>query len=113
MVEENVGSVGASKKREAPEILTKPLPQILDEIEVAIGAAKTAAGSAERASQRAEEAVMKAEEALRKAEEIGQVSVIGKVLASWEFLTLIGVVFVGAVLAAVAISLGLGLGLVP
>ena len=65
MAKQSAG-IGESNKPEEPaKILTKPLPQILDEMESSIRAAGEAASRAEEAARKAEEA----EEALRRTEE--------------------------------------------
>jgi len=134
---------------EAPKILTKPLPQILDEMEATIKMAAEAEETAKAAKRAAEEAIAKAEkvgieakaaarETILKAENLaidaGQTteaataeamkiaenawkkaegklmsSMVKKVISSWEMITMLGVVFLGAVLAAIAIAVGLGL----
>ena len=64
MVNENVGPAEARKPEEAPKILTKPLPQILDEIEESIKladeAVKNARGAAEEARKAGEKAATEA-----------------------------------------------------
>ncbi len=122
--------------QEVSKILTKPLPVILEEMgesirkaaedarraaELAAAAAAKKADearkSAEDAAQKAQEvsqiaareAERKAEEALRKAEEALPAKLVRKILASWEFLAILVLVFLGAVFAAVSISLGLAL----
>ena len=121
---------------EASKILTKPLPQILEEMgesirkaaedarraaelaaEAAARKADEARKSAEDAAKKAQEASQivareaerKAEEALKKADEALPANLVRKMLASWEFLTILILVFLGAVFAAVSISLGLAL----
>jgi len=87
------------KPKEAPKILTKPLPQILDEMEDIIKTASEAARKAEEAAAKAEEALSKAEKAL--------VAAAAKASLSWQMITIIIVVVLGSIFAAVAISLGL------
>jgi ElaB/YqjD/DUF883 family membrane-anchored ribosome-binding protein len=93
MVDEKV------KPKETPKILTKPLPQILDEMEGIIESAAEAARRAAEANAKAEEALSKAEEAL--------VAAKTKTLFSWQTIIIIVVVMLGSIFGAVAISLGL------
>ena len=136
MVNENVAPPKTSGPAEPPRILTEPLPQILNEIENSIKSADTAAKNAREAAEEArkageeaatkaeriarqageaaklaaEEAVRKAEEAFRKAEEaLLPANLVRRVVSSWEFLTILILVFLGAVFAAISISLGLSL----
>ena len=60
MVSENVGPDEARKPEEAPKILTKPLPQILDEIEDSIKLADEAVKNAREAAEEARKAGEKA-----------------------------------------------------
>ena len=53
MTEEHLGSVDSITRQEHPEVMTKPLPQILDEMEANIRAAAEAAKRAEEASKSA------------------------------------------------------------
>jgi len=70
MVNENVGPAEARRPEEAPKILTKPLPQILDEIEDSIKLADEAAKNAREAAEEARKAGEKAaREAARVANE--------------------------------------------
>lgn len=73
MVSENVGPPEAGRPEEAPKILTKPLPQILDEMDGNIRAAAEAARRAQEAAKAAREAAgtatEAAEEAAKRAEE--------------------------------------------
>ena len=55
------------------------------------------------------QAAEKAEEALKKAEEALVATIVKKVFSSWEMITIIVLVVLGSVFAAVAISVGLGL----
>lgn len=95
MVDEKV------KPKETPKILTKPLPQILDEMESIIESAAEAARKATEADAKAEEALSRAEEAL----------VAAKAKASWSRQIIITMILVvlGSIFGAVAISLGLSL----
>jgi F0F1-type ATP synthase membrane subunit b/b' len=126
---------------ETPKILTKPLPQILDEMDVNIKlaaeavrraeeAASAAKGAKEAAEAATKEAIRKAEEmaagarqiaeatnaeamknaenALREVQESLMSTIVKKVISSWEMLIIIAVVFLGAVLASIAIGVGLG-----
>ena len=52
-------SITKDKPVEAPKIMTKPLPQILDDIEVATLDARKAADEARSAGEKAAEEVMK------------------------------------------------------
>ncbi len=56
MASENTGSSEAMKKENSPNILTKPLPQILDEMDKNIRAAAEAARRAQEAAKVAREA---------------------------------------------------------
>ena len=70
MVNENVGPAEARRPEEAPKILTKPLPQILDEIEDGIKLADEAVKNAREAAEEARKAGEKAaNEAARVAAE--------------------------------------------
>jgi len=60
MVNENVGPAEARKPEEAPKILTKPLPQILVEIEDSIKLADEAVKNAREAAEEARKAGEKA-----------------------------------------------------
>ena len=60
MVNENVGPAEARRPEEAPKILTKPLPQILDEIEDSIKLADEAVKNAREAAEEARNAGEKA-----------------------------------------------------
>ena len=102
-------NIGAPEAGEPSEILTKPLPQILAEMEEKLKAAAEATTKADGAARKAEEAALKAEEAIRKAEEALPAKIARKVLASWEVMAIIILTILGSVFAAVAISLGLGL----
>jgi len=53
------GNKPETEMREAPKIMTKPLPQILDDIEVATIDARKAADEARSAGEKAAEEVMK------------------------------------------------------
>jgi hypothetical protein len=57
----SVSSTRRTKRRESPEILTKPLPQILDEMQEHIKAAEEAARMADEAAAKAEDASLRAE----------------------------------------------------
>ena len=72
---------------------------------------KEATETAQAAKQAAGQAAAMAEEAIRKAEEAKEAAV-RKVLASWEFITIIVIIILGSVIGAVAISLGLGLSMI-
>ena len=87
------------KSRTASQILTKPLPQILEEMEGVIEVAAEAGRKAEEAAMRAEEALNKAEEALRAAE--------AKTPFTWQTIIVMIMVVLGSIFGAVAISLGL------
>ncbi len=87
------------KSRTASQILTKPLPQVLDEMESIIEAAAEAGRKAEEAAMKAEEALSKAEEALRAAE--------AKTPFTWQTIIVMVMVVLGSIFGAVAISLGL------
>ena len=73
----SVSSTRRTKRRESPEILTKPLPQILDEMQEHIKAAEEAARKSEEAEKGARESASAAvaaaehaaEEAARMADE--------------------------------------------
>ena len=93
MVDEKV------KPKETPKILTKPLPQILDEMESIIESAAEAARKAAEADAKAEEALSKAEEAL--------VAANTKTPFSWQTIIIMVLVVLGSIFGAVAISLGL------
>jgi len=69
-----------SSEKKAPKIMTKPLPQILDEIEDSITAANEAAKDARKAAEEARKAGEKAasEAARVAAEAIGRVEQIAK-----------------------------------
>ena len=68
MVNKNAGSAEARQPGEAPKILTKPLPQILDEIEDSIKLADEAVKNARDAAEEARNAGEKAaREAAREA----------------------------------------------
>ena len=95
MVDEKV------KPKETPKILTKPLPQILDEMESIIESAAEAARKAAEADAKAEEALSKAEEAL--------VAAKTKTPLSWQIIITMILVVLGSIFGAVAISLGLSL----
>ena len=60
MASENVGPAEPKKPQEAPKILTKPLPQILDEIEESIKLADEAVKNAREAAEEARQAGEKA-----------------------------------------------------
>ena len=60
MVNENVGPAEAKRPGEASKILTKPLPQILDEIEDSIKLADDAVKNAREAAEEARKAGEKA-----------------------------------------------------
>ena len=64
MVSKNVGPAETGRPEEAPKILTKPLPQILDEIEESI---KLADQAVKNAREAAEEARKAGERAAREA----------------------------------------------
>lgn len=93
MVDEKV------KPKETPKILTKPLPQILDEMESIIESAAEAARKAAEADAKAEEALSKAEEAL--------VAAKTKTPLSSETIIILVLVVLASIFGAVAISLGL------
>jgi len=93
MVDEKV------KPKETPKILTKPLPQILDEMESIIESAAEAARKAAEADAKAEEALSKAEEAL--------VAAKTKTPVSGQTIIILVLVVLGSIFGAVAISLGL------
>ncbi|MFC2066938.1 hypothetical protein ACFLUO_07850 [Chloroflexota bacterium] len=71
MVNENVGAAKAKRPEGASEILTKPLPQILDEIgdsiKLADEAVKNARGAAEEARKAGEKAAREATRAATEA----------------------------------------------
>lgn len=87
------------KSKTASQILTKPLPQILDEMESIIESAAEAGRKAAEADAKAEEALRKAEEALMAAE--------AKTPFSWQTIIIMVLVVLGSIFGAVAISLGL------
>jgi len=93
------------QKSEQPEIMTKPLPAILGEIEHTLTLTAEAAKDARKA---AEEARAAGEEAL-KASQIVPKQIIRKIVSSWDFLVILIVIFLASVIGAVAISLGLSL----
>jgi len=80
MVNKDVRQTEARKSEEAPKILTKPLPQILDEIEDSIRLANEAAKNAREASEEvrkagekaARDAVRAAADAIAKVEQTSQ-----------------------------------------
>ena len=76
MAETNVGPNDSSGQEEGPEILTKPLPQILEEIERSINmanqAAQDAKDAAEQARKAANEVAAKAEAITKNAEELAR-----------------------------------------
>ena len=67
MASENVGSAEPKKPQEAPKILTKPLLQILDEIEESIKLADEAVKNAREASEEARKSGEKAANEAAKA----------------------------------------------
>jgi ElaB/YqjD/DUF883 family membrane-anchored ribosome-binding protein len=88
------------KSKSAPDILTKPLPQVLDEMECIIESATEAAKRAAEADAKATEALSKAEEALVAAE--------GKASLSWQMIAVFLLIALCSIFGAVAISIGLG-----
>jgi len=74
MINENMGPSEEEKQTEPPKILTKPLPQILDEIEGSIRAineaTKLASAAAKDARQAAEEARQAGEKAASEASKV-------------------------------------------
>jgi hypothetical protein len=104
-----------AKPIKAPEIMTKPLPQILAELEDYIGRveeavrqAKIAAKESREAAARAKEAGEKAAaEAAAKAEKAVTRDLVRRIVSSWEFLLIVGAVVLGSVYASIAISVGL------
>ena len=88
--------------KEIPKILTKPLPQILDEMEDIMKVASEAARKAEEAALKAEEATEAARDAAAAAK---------RTPLSWEMIVIIIVTVLGSIFAAMAVSLGLGLGI--
>ena len=76
MADKDVGPTDVSEQPADPEILTKPLPQILEEIERSIRlaneAAKDAKEAAEQARQSANEVAAKAEAVTKSAEEMAR-----------------------------------------
>jgi len=85
--------------KETPKILTKPLPQILDEMESIIESATEAARKAAEANAKAEEALSKAEEAL--------VAAKARAPLSWQMIAVFILIALCSILGAVAISIGL------
>ena len=90
-------------EKENSKILTKPLPQILDEMETIIKAAA-------EASQRAEEAALKARGATDAL--LAAVEQAKKVPISWEMIIIIIITVLSSIVAAMAVTLGLSLGIV-
>ena len=127
MAGRGIQSIEQREPEESPKIMKKPLPQILDEMEKHIAAVEAAATKAEEARKVAEEAGYKAEteakearesagvalgaaeEALQKAQAALPRDVLKKVLTSWQFLTMIVLVLLASIWAAVSISLGVSL----
>jgi hypothetical protein len=114
----------ANNTPESLQILTKPLPQILDEMDANSRAAASAAKQAEAAARKAQEtegSILKAAEqavaesqrftteAIEKMQDALVEATKRKVIASWEMTTLLLVLVLAAIFASVAISLGLGL----
>ena len=106
MANKSIGLQKSNTPEQTAKILTKPLPQILDEMEKSIRVAGQAAIRAEEAARKAREA----EEALRRTEETLVSAIAKKILSSWEMVTIIVLIVLGSVFAAVAISLGLSFG---
>lgn len=96
MVNENIESPNVDRPVEPPKILTKPLPQILDEMEANIREA------ADAATKVAEEAVAIAQGAIPK-------TLVRKIIASWDFLAVLLIVLLASIMGAITISLGLSL----
>ncbi|MFC1989384.1 hypothetical protein ACFLVW_02295 [Chloroflexota bacterium] len=94
MVNENIEPQDKERPAEPPKILTKPLPQILDEMESNIRSA------ADTAAKVANEALAMTEGAIPK-------TLVRKILASWDFLVILIVVLLAAIMGAVALSLGI------
>jgi ElaB/YqjD/DUF883 family membrane-anchored ribosome-binding protein len=87
------------KSKTASQILTKPLPQVLEEMEGVFAKAAEAGRKAEEAAGKAEEALSRAEEALKAAE--------AKTPFTWQTIIVLIMVVLGSIIGAVAISLGL------
>ena len=66
MVNENTARAEARKPEEAPKILTKPLPQILDEMDQNIRVAAEAATRAEEAAKAARDAAAAATKGIQR-----------------------------------------------
>jgi hypothetical protein len=100
---------------EVPKIMSKPLPQILDEleeyihlVEEAVRQARAAAGESKEAAAQAKAAGERAAaEAATKAEAAIPRSLVRKILTSWEFILTIVVVLLASLFASIAISVGL------
>ena len=95
MVNESAARAEARRPKEVPEILTKPLPQILDEMEASIKLTEEAARDAREAAEEARKAAEEAREAAKGP------------LSPTTMMAIIVVSALAAVVAAVAISVGI------
>ena len=124
MVQEN----GVQSEEVGSKVLTKPLPRILDELEMHIKAAERAANSASESARlarvaasdsiaaskdakiagemAAEKARKAAEEALAKAEE-ALVKAVVKRLTNWEWITTLVIINLAIVFGAVMLAFAL------
>jgi hypothetical protein len=80
------------------EIMNQPLPEILEELQLSIDAAREAAREARAA----------ADEAKNASADIPR-QFIRKLLTSWEFLSVMVIMLLATVTASIAITLGLSL----
>ncbi len=105
----------AEKPITSPKIMTKPLPEILDDLENYIEKVEDAVRQAREAAKESREAAALAKEAgeraaaeaAAKAEKAVTRDLVRKIISSWEFLVVVGVVVIGSIYASIAISLGL------
>jgi t-SNARE complex subunit (syntaxin) len=104
-------NASSGAKEMAPKIMTKPLPVILDElenyihrVEEAVKLAQAAAKDSRAAADQARESGEKAAEAARKAAETLPKALVKKVIGSWEFIVILIVIILAAIISAVAIS---------
>jgi len=103
------------KSDEAPKIMTKPLPQILDDLEEYIRLVEEAVRQARAAAKESMEAAAQAKaagekaaaDASAKAEAALPMALVKKVLSSWEFRLIILGVLCASIIGSIAISVGL------
>ena len=115
MVSGKGGSPEEQRSEETPKIMTKPLPQILDELEEYIRRVEEAVRQARAAARESREAAAQAKvagekaaaEAAAKAEAAIPRALVRKILSSWEFILIISVVVLASVFGSIAISVGL------